>query len=263
MENKYQRLIQEGYDFNFSTYMDGGWKLFKSEAGNFIGYTLLFFIISFVSSMVPLVGGIANSLIQNALTAGYFVFCLNMVIGKAQFSHFFEGFQSFGDLLMYQVALFFIFLPIIGLLFGLIFPFELFWELINGDSEAIQEIAGEWSASVQEKMMLFMGVGLLVLLGSIYIGISYLFVIPLIVLGKLKFWDAMETSRKIIGKNFISFLGLLILMGILTIIVTVVTCGLALLVMIPYIQATLFSAYKEIVGLDDNTVSEDTNTITL
>ena len=108
-------------------------------------------------------------------------------------------------------------------------------------------------------MLVFMMVNLLTTLGlaiyylpAIFIATIYLFAMPLVVFGKLHFWNAMESSRIIIMTKFwdallfgATILGINIL-GLLAL-------GVGVLFTLPLSYAIILVAYEDIYGFDEET----------
>jgi uncharacterized membrane protein len=98
-------------------------------------------------------------------------------------------------------------------------------------------------------MGIFLIIGtILLVLPAIYLGVAYLFVIPLIVDKEMHFWQAMETSRKLIGKKWFSFFGLIILLALLNL-AGALALLIGLLVTIPWTICIMVVTYADIVGL--------------
>jgi len=105
-------------------------------------------------------------------------------------------------------------------------------------------------------IQLFLGnlvVGILVVVGilllavpGIYLAIAYAFWIPLIVFDRLSFWNAMETSRKIITQNWWNFL-LMALVAIGFIVLGAIALIVGLLAAVPIIVCMYYAAYEDIV----------------
>lgn len=246
MEERYRHLVEKGYNFEMGKYMSEGWELFKKGAGSFIGYVLVYFVIIAVASFIPFVNFAAGYL-QYVLLAGFFVFCRNLLHQKEEFGNFFAGFNYLGDILIYYLIGYLV--P--GLIFvASIFPFELIPQLMSGQLEDPQEFLDSFTFSIGARLPLF----LILLIGFIYITVSYSLVPALITDAKLSGWTAMETSRKIVGKNFFGFLGMYLVLGLLLIVGTVLTCGLGLLVLFPYLYCTTFKAYDSILNPYADTV---------
>ncbi len=93
----------------------------------------------------------------------------------------------------------------------------------------------------------------LLLLPGIYLAVAYLFAQPLVIDKNADFWQAMETSRKLITKKWFSFFGLLLLIFLLNL-GGAMLLGIGLLVTIPLSVCIIAAAYEDIVGL--NSVSD-------
>jgi uncharacterized membrane protein len=97
---------------------------------------------------------------------------------------------------------------------------------------------------------IFIALGfLLLILPGIYLAVAYSFVIPLILERKMGFWQAMETSRKVITKRWFAFLGLGLLMFVINL-AGIIPLGLGLLVTIPLTYCTYVAAYESVLGMN-------------
>jgi len=93
------------------------------------------------------------------------------------------------------------------------------------------------------------GIGLLLLLiPGLYLAVAYIFALPLVLEKKMSFWDGMELSRKLISKQWFSFLGFALVLILLNL-AGVLLLGVGLLVTIPISTCALAAAYADIVGL--------------
>jgi len=96
--------------------------------------------------------------------------------------------------------------------------------------------------------------GLLILLGyifllipGIYLSIAYIFAIQLAVDYDLEFWDALETSRKLVSKKWFSISWFsLVLLAVN--VVGLLLFGIGLLVTLPLTICTVIAAYDDIAG---------------
>ncbi len=241
MEEKYRHLVTDGYQFDMGRYISQGWDLFKKGAGSFIGFILLYFIISFVLGLIPFVNFFA-SFVQQALIAGLFLFCRNLLKQNEEFGDFFGGFKFFGNIVGYILILLLILIPVLALMFGALIPFELLPDLMNADPSNMEYLFEDLAVSFAARLPILF----LIILLAMYISVSYSFALPLIADSKLGPWTAMETSRKIIGKKFFPFLGMYVLMGIGAVIGIGITCGLGMLIIVPLMYCIIFSAYNDI-----------------
>lgn len=257
----YKELIAGDYNFDMNSYMGAGWELFKKGAGSFIGFTLLYFIISFILNLgFSLTGldmfSLSSSFIDTPLLAGVFIFGRKLLKGHEEFGDFFGGFNYFGQIALHLIVFGLFLAPLFLLLFGFAFPYEMLssW---NVESLAGGGVADEWAARMEENFGMVMGVFFLFFIGAVYLGISYSLTVPLIVDSKMGFWEAMETSRKVVGKKFFGFFGMFFFLGIIMIIGVIITCGLGLLVVIPTYQCIVFSAYDQIFQPNNEDLSDE------
>ena len=120
-------------------------------------------------------------------------------------------------------------------------------ELMSGNPDP-EYIAEEIMAVFSERTGSIVFLYLVMILYIMYLYMSYSFTLILIVDRGMTFWDAMETSRKVVAKNFFSFLAMYILLAVIIMLGVIVTCGLGTLVLIPYLYMVVFSAYDDILG---------------
>jgi hypothetical protein len=93
---------------------------------------------------------------------------------------------------------------------------------------------------------LFVTVGLLLLiLPGIYLGVAYAFAYILATDKRLGIWDAMETSRRVITRQWWRVLGLLLL-GIPFFLLGLVALGVGIFVVIPLLVGAVAYAYEDL-----------------
>jgi len=250
---KYEQVIRDGYQFNMDQYLKNGWSMFKRGAGSLIGYAVIVIIATIVINFIPFVG-LLSGFLQAAFIAGFFIFCRQMLNNKENFNQLFEGFNSFGQIAVFVLLRFLFILPLLVLLFTVVFPFEIVSDLIRGDIDP-EYIAEEIALGIEGNLGIVLISYLIMIMGFFYIYISYAFALPLIVDAKLEFWQAMEVSRKVIGKKFFMFLLMFLIIGIVAGIATAVTCGLGMFVVFPYIYCVVFAAYDDILKPQDDQLS--------
>jgi uncharacterized membrane protein len=235
-------------------YMSTGWDNFKQGAGNYVGFTVLYFIIILVigltSFIIPFVN-LLSTAIQYTLIAGLFIFTRNLINGRENFADFFSGFNNFGQIILFWLVLLAFMLPAIILFIIYLIPEDFISGLISGNQDQqfwrdmFEDLIAQRGGSI-----VFLSLGLLFYI--IYLYVSYSFTLALIADRGLGFWEAMETSRKVIGKNFLYFLGMYIVLALLMSIGTTITCGLGLLILVPYFYNVVFAAYDDILGPEDS-----------
>lgn len=87
----------------------------------------------------------------------------------------------------------------------------------------------------------------LLLLPGIYLMVGYLFAVPLAQDRELEFWDAMETSRRLITRQWFGFFGLTVLLLVVNA-VGAMLAGLGLLLTMPFSAAVIAAAYHHQIG---------------
>lgn len=239
-----ERPIREGYRFTGSEYVSEAWNILKKELGSFIGATVLLFVISFVVGLIPVIG-LMNTFVQGALMAGFIIYARNMQSGTNKMSDFFDGFKYFVPITLYYIVFFLMIIPAFLIFIALAFPWEIMVELI-GNVENAAEIGERLGMAMIGSMGKMFIVSLLFMAYAVYLGVSYALVIPLIVDGKMGFWQAMETSRKTVGKKFFSFLGFYILYGILAGLIILFTLMIGVLFIAPLAILVSFVMYDQI-----------------
>lgn len=104
-------------------------------------------------------------------------------------------------------------------------------------------------ASIVMSILITIGMVLLVLPG-IYLLVSYMFVSLLIVDYHMEFWQAMETSRKIVTKNWFSLFVFALILFVINLL-GALALGIGLLVTAPLSVCAVCAAYRDIVGLHE------------
>ena len=102
-------------------------------------------------------------------------------------------------------------------------------------------------ASLAGGFLVGVGFVLIIILG-IYLAVSYMFTTFLIIDYRMEFWQALETSRKIITKNWFAFFGFAFALFAINLF-GCLAFGVGLLVTIPVTACATAIAYREIVGL--------------
>jgi len=86
---------------------------------------------------------------------------------------------------------------------------------------------------------------LLCVIPGIYLAVSWIFALPLVIDRKLPFWDAMELSRKVVGKHWFITFAFLLVIGLLAM-CGVIACCVGILVTIPIASVALMYAYEDL-----------------
>lgn len=248
-------LLAHGYDFNMGKYMGDGWDLFKKGAGSYIGFTVVFFVIVMVLVFIPFVNMLV-SVFEYVMISGIFIYSRNLLNGKGEFANFFEGFNSFGQIFLFMLVMLAFTMPAVIIFIIYLLPDGFMNSAMNGFADA-EFLAEELLASFQENIGAIIFLYIALLLYVIYLYISYSFTLVLIVDRKMRFWDAMELSRKVVAKNFFSFFGMYIVLWLVLTMGVIITCGLGLIIAFPYISLVVFSAYNDIIGPEEDVLQQN------
>ena len=239
-----EQIIQGGYDFKFGDYISRGFDIAKKNWGGFIGYTILFLLLTSVISLIPyFIGQIANSIfISPTLTVGFFIVANKLWKGEnTEFGDFFKGFDFIGQLaLTALVQILIVIAAIIPFYFavkdsGLV---EWYMEFLN-DPVGMQGVVPPFPESWTY----------LLLLPAIYLGIAYSWSYMFVVFHKMQYWDALESSRKLITKKWFVFFGFYIVLGLIATAGIIALC-VGLLFAIPAIYCMMYAAFEDVTQLN-------------
>lgn len=231
---KIQRILDEGYTFQFEQYLRKGWELFSQDIWSFAGFSFLNVAMQLGLSVIPVIGTIGSLLITVPLNVGYYFVCWHIESKKKhEFQTFFKGFEFLGPLvaqyLIQMLAVIVLVLPIVGFVF-------MDWNILEDDFPSIQP----WKFAL--------------LLPLIYLQVAWYWAPMFVIFYKMNFWDALETSRLLVTKKwgvFFLFLfanAIIVFLGILGLIVGVFfTYSL--------MQCIMYAAFSDITRL----MEEETN----
>ncbi len=100
---------------------------------------------------------------------------------------------------------------------------------------------------IVSSIIIFIGFICLIIPG-IYLAVSYVFALMLVLDRGLKFWPAMETSRRSVQTGWFKIFGFLLLLFLLNI-VGILALGVGLLVTAPLSHCIIAAAYDDIFGI--------------
>ena len=99
-------------------------------------------------------------------------------------------------------------------------------------------------------MYFFITIGfLLLILPGIYLSIAYAFAYPLMLEKNMSIWEALETSRKAVGKQWFRVFGVMLAMALITV-ASIIPLGIGLFWTIPMLYLLLGMMYTRIFGFD-------------
>ncbi len=194
---KTEERIRNGYTVKTEVYIRRGWEILLKR----IDYFILFTLILFVGSSIPLAG----LLIMQPLAAGLLLVAFYLASGREiVFENFFDGFKHFAGLVLFT--------------------------LISG-------------------ILIFFGLLALILPG-VYLSVGYIFAPFYIIFARMDFWGAMESSRKLVHREWLSVFVFIIALALINLL-GLLAFGVGLLITVPLSYCALYAAFDDIIGVSN------------
>ena len=136
--------------------------------------------------------------------------------------------------------------------------FYIIFNRIRGKDIYIGDIAKGFEVFVPSLLAgilisIFVGLGyFFLIIPGIIISALYMFALPLIMEKKMEFWEAMETSRKLVTKNWFELSIFMLVLSIFQFIGFLLLL-IGLLVAVPVMFAAIAYAYCDLIGLEEPT----------
>jgi uncharacterized membrane protein len=179
--------------------------------------------------------------ISRALSRGWELFKNNMGV--------FVG----GSVLAWLVAC----VPIIGWFLGFVLVASvdyMFLRRIRGEEVQIGDVFAGFNLAFLNLVMagivktVLVSVGfILCVLPGVYLGVGYVFALPLVLDKKMEFWPAMEVSRRVVHKHWWSVFALVIVLAIVAF-VGVFLCIVGLVITVPLASTAFMYVYEDLFG---------------
>lgn len=230
-EHRIREIQRFGYSFPISKYLQRGFELFGKQAGFFIAFTLVYFLIMALTNVMPFVGPLAASIIlAPGLSVGYALVAHKIAKGqeRIEFKEFYQGFDHTGSLAGVTVLTF--------LMLG---------------AAAVPFVASMFISDFQDVSPLFA----VLLLPVLYFAIAYAAAPLFVVFYKMQAWQAMEASRKVITKNWFMVFLMAIVMALMAGMGTMLFF-VGLLVAMPVIACTQYAAFADIMKLSSDATED-------
>ena len=225
-----------------------GWQIVSKSMGMYIAALIVFIAISVVSSFIPLIGSLANSLvISPALMAGFILVSWQIHKGEGwnEFGKWFKGFDYIKELIIQAAIYMGVVLVICAILLMKFLPTIMELVKLSGGSGAMtnQEEIKDLMMSMLSggNILMFLLAGLIIAL----ISLIWVFRMHFVVIYNMQAWPSMEASRKMVQKNFLQLIAFFILILIINA-AGAMACGLGLLVTIPLTYASLYAAFAQL-----------------
>src|SRR5229473_5406881 len=152
------------------------------------------------------------------------------------------------------------FVPVVGWAVGIVLLGGLdymFIRCIRGEAVQIGDVFAGFNlaflhltlAGLVKWLLTSLGFVLCILPG-IYLGVGYVFALPLVIDKKMEFWPAMEVSRRVVHRHWWSTFGLVIVLALIAL-AGFLACIVGALVTVPLASASLMYAYEDLFGPED------------
>lgn len=216
-------LSGRDYALSIGDCIGDAWRMLMANFWLVVGGAFLVLLCSTAISMIPIVGILAGLLLNQVFYGGLYFFYLKLARGqKAEIGDAFSGFtRSFGQLvllsLVYNILLTIAFIPMIV--------------------PAVGMAVWEWSPAVMVPLMILLGIP------AIYLAVGWMFASMLVIDRGLEFWDAMEISRKVVGRHWFKVFALLIVVALVAV-AGIVLLFIGMLITLPLAFAAMAFAYE-------------------
>ncbi len=256
VKSRIDTLLHNGFEFRFEHYIKTGFGFLVKNLGGFVVFAFAMLAIVMVVSFIPFIGALANQFILVPIfTVGFFLVANVVQKGREpQFGDYVRGFDYVGQLALATLAKSIITLLSLIPFFIVIRDYGLFeWyaEILQNPTEL---------ESAQFPEIPFWP--FILLLPALYFGIAYSWAYMFIVFYGFGFWEALETSRKLITRKLAVFTLFFILLGIIAGAGILIFC-IGILATIPAFYCMNYAAFEDITSLlagensDESVSSED------
>jgi hypothetical protein len=223
-----EAILGRDYELDIGSCITRAWDLVKQNFWPVVGVSLLIMIITAaINQVIGLASGPAfkSMILQHRASPGG----VSIIIGTSVLGS-----------------------PIYTLLTAGLFKYYL--KLIRAEGPTIADAFAGFSPMAGQLILLGLVNGLLTSIGyvlciipGIYLTVSWIFSLPLVIDRKLPFWDAMELSRRVVGKHFFITFAFVLVIGLLAA-CGLLACCVGLFVTTPIASVALLYAYEDILG---------------
>jgi uncharacterized membrane protein len=221
-------VLGRDYELDIGGCIARSWDLVKQNFWPVVGISLLILVISgIINQIIGLVSGpaVRGMVFRRQISPGG----MSVVVGTSLLGS-----------------------PVYTVLMAGLFKYYL--KLIRAEGPTIADAFAGFSPIAGQLILLGLVNGLLTTLGyllcvlpGIYLSVSWIFALPLVIDRHLPFWDAMELSRKVVGKHWFIVFAFLLVIGLLAA-CGLIACCVGIFVTMPIASVALMYAYEDIFG---------------
>jgi uncharacterized membrane protein len=230
---------------NGTVWFGDAWEIFKRSPLIWIVSLAIYGIFQLVMSVIPLLGGLAQSLLNGVFLAGFMAMAHRASSeGTVDINQLFEGFrQKTGPLIMLgliNLALLFVIFLVLGIGFFVVLGGGLLQAAANPEAFAQSMLSSGALISI------FILVATL-LIAVMLVAAANWFAPQLIFFSDMSPTDALTTSFRACLQNWLPFL-VYSIVGLLLFVASLIPVGLGLLIFLPVSLITLYTSYRDIFG---------------
>ena len=230
-------LLARDYEVDIGGCLSRAWELFKANAGIMIGATVLVYLVLMAANGIPYLNTVLGLLLNGPLIGGLWFFYVKKTRNQdATIGDAFSGFgPKFWQLVLTQLIPGLITGAFIILLAAIAVPTIILGNRGNGGGPST---------------MMWITLGVLIPLALVvmtYLNVCWMFALPLVIDKGLKFWPALELSRRVVNKHWWMTFFLVVVSGVLGI-VGFICCCVGLLITGPVAFAMFNYHYQRVFG---------------
>jgi len=217
---------ERDYDLDIGGCIGRGWELVKNNFWPVVGVNALVMLITVVINQIiglftqPV---IKTMVVQHQFSArGIFIVLMVTIISAPIYAIFMAGL------------------------------FKYFLKMIRGENAQIGDAFSGFGPSIGQLILLGLVMNSLVMIGcvlclipGVYLSVAWYFAIPLVIDRRMNFWEAMESSRKLVTKHWFLVFAFLLVIGLLAA-AGVIACCIGIFVTMPIFFASIMYAYETI-----------------
>jgi len=225
------------YEFKFQQYLIKGFKICNEFVTGFILFFFLYILISGSVDLISDIGDLVNRFFVTPVIGTGVYFVARNISEKKEFNfdQFWKGFQFVTPLILMTLIETAIFLLILSPI------------LINGDINLYLEWYEEWQKTPlgMNSFPNFQIWFLFLLIPILYLSIVWIYAPLLIIFYNMPAWDAMETSRKIISKQWGNFALFYLVVSIISV-SGILLFGIGILYTLPIGTCIFYASFEDI-----------------
>jgi hypothetical protein len=235
-------LLARDYEVDIGGPVSRAWELLKANAGILIGASALVYIVMFAMNVIPYLGIVLALFFTGPLMGGLWLLYIKAI--RNQSPTVGDAFGGFGPK-FWQLMLVQLIPTLVALGFAVVVAIVAALAL---PALAAAKRGSESASAIGPVLLIVLGVVVLIFMVVMtYLNVCWMFAMPLAADKGLRFWPALELSRRVVNKHWwMTFLlavvcGMIAMSGILA-------CGIGLLATMPLGFAGIVYHYEKVFG---------------